>query len=290
MKIFLLGSSGLLGTRLQRHLQKNNNFKTLCFTRSQKYPCKTNNEIFTALNKFISEFKPDVIINLVAMTNVDSCEHNMIASSLINSEFNHILSDICRTNANGRPFIIYISSDQVYSGVGPHKESEANPINIYGLTKLQGEYPILRDNGCVLRTNFFGESSINNRSSLSDWLILNSRKNLPIYVFNDVLFSPIGMDTLCQSIIFCAEEQLSGLYNLGSKSMGVSKAEFANKLYDFLKLNNKLLINSSVIDSKLFAKRPIDMRMDSTHFSNTTGIYIPTIEEEIEREYSELLQ
>lgn len=283
MKVFLLGSTGLLGTRLQKYL-KQTEYEVHCFVRSEKFPCNTALEVYKALKINITEYKPDCIINLVASTNVDHCENNLLLASLLNTEFSHILADFCRSQESLHPYIIHLSSDQVYSGCGPHNEAQANPINIYGLTKLLGEYPVLRDEGCVLRTNFFGKSLISDRSSFSDWLISNSQSNSPINVFNDVFFSPIGIESLCQAIVLCIERRIKGLYNLGSISHGISKAGFAHSIYKYFGLNQELLNDVSVISASLNAKRPTDMRMDSAHFASMTGFKIPTIEEEIERE------
>jgi dTDP-4-dehydrorhamnose reductase len=288
MKLLLLGSTGLLGTSLKKYLE-NSNYDFNCFVRSEKYPCNNAQEIFNALNYIIDYLKPEVIINLVAATNVDECENNLKLASLLNTEFTHLISDICRGNTTINPYIIHLSSDQVYSGPGPHNESNVNPINIYALTKLLGEYPIIRDNGCVLRTNFFGQSLIKERISFSDWLINSSKKNQPVNVFKDVLFSPLGIDSLCHAILLCVKNKISGLYNLGSNSSGVSKADFAHLLYKNLKLDESLLHHINSIDVNLKAKRPTDMRMNSDIFSIETGFLIPTIEEEIINEYRDYL-
>jgi hypothetical protein len=47
-----------------------------------------------------------------------------------------LIADICRGNATVNPYIVHLSSDQVYSGPGPHNEPNVNPINIYAPTKL----------------------------------------------------------------------------------------------------------------------------------------------------------
>ena len=283
MKLLLLGSTGLLGTRLQKHLEKCN-YDFNCFVRSEKYPCNTTQEIFNALTYNINYYKPEIIINLVAATNVDECENNLKLAALLNTEFTHLISDICRVHATVKPYVIHISSDQVYSGSGPHKELNVNPINTYALTKLLGEYPIIRDNGCVLRTNFFGKSLIEERISFSDWLVNSSKKNQPINVFDDVLFSPLGIDSLSKAIILCVKNKISGVYNLGSNSSGITKANFAHLLYKNLKLDESLLHHINSSDFKLQAKRPNDMRMYSDIFSIETGFLIPTIEEEIKNE------
>ena len=64
------------------------------------------------------------------------CEKNI--NKAFNSNANYvkkILSEIWEPNIN----FVQISTDQVYSGPGPHSEKDTSPLNVYGLTKLIGE-------------------------------------------------------------------------------------------------------------------------------------------------------
>jgi dTDP-4-dehydrorhamnose reductase len=155
---------------------------------------------------------------------------------------------------------------------------------VYALTKLCGEYAALQNGGCVLRTNFFGKSQASNRSSFSDWLVNGAKSGKILNVFDDVFFSPLGMDSLCKAIIRAMEIRLMGLYNLGSGAQGISKARMATMLLQRLDLDCRLLHYVNVDSARLFARRPKDMRMDSSLFAKEASFNIPTIEQEIENE------
>ena len=70
----------------------------------------------------------------------------------------NIVNSLIETNLSEKIFLLHLSTDQVYSGKGPHRENFTNPINNYGKTKLKGEGFVKKINGCILRTNFVGKS------------------------------------------------------------------------------------------------------------------------------------
>ena len=68
------------------------------------------------------------------------------------------MNSLIETNLSDKIFLLHLSTDQVYSGKGPHRENFTYPINNYGKTKLKGERFVKKINGCILRTNFVGKS------------------------------------------------------------------------------------------------------------------------------------
>ena len=284
MKVLVFGASGLLGTVLCQHLKEAGN-DVHGFGRSPENPCRTEAEIEAAFTRAIERAAPECVINVIAATNVDQCEKNMSHAALLNCFVPQVLSQLCRAGLH----LIHVSSDQVYGGGGPHDESGARPINIYSLTKLIGEYPVLQAGGCVLRTNFFGRSRTASRISLSDWLIAAGREHQSIQVFNDVWFSPLGMSTLSSAIRLAATQRLAGLFNVGAAN-AVSKAEFARLFFHRLNLDSRLLKSVSIGAAGLEALRPRDMRMNSERFAQATGFVLPTIQQEIDNEAVKYLQ
>ena len=74
--------------------------------------------------------------------------------------------------------MIQISTDQVYSGKGPHIEKNVNIINQYSLTRnlnVKKNFQILMQFN--LRTNFFGNSINTDKLSFSDKIIKAKAKN-----------------------------------------------------------------------------------------------------------------
>ena len=67
--------------------------------------------------------------------------------------------------------LIHLSTDQVYSGFGIHKESCVNPLNVYGITKYCSELVASKIDSTIIRTNYHSKSLVPKRYSFSDWLV-----------------------------------------------------------------------------------------------------------------------
>ena len=85
--------------------------------------------------KVLAEIRPDLILNLAAMTNVDGCETNPKMAEAINVGG---VKNLCK---NFEGHFIQISTDYVFDGTdGPYEEDdETNPISVYGQTKLAAD-------------------------------------------------------------------------------------------------------------------------------------------------------
>ena len=77
------------------------------------------------------------------------------------------------------------------------------------------------------------------------------------------------------------EKKFKGIFNLGS-SEGISKADFAFKLCELLKLDKNLLIKGNFLDSQLLAKRPLDMQMNIKKYENKFQVLLSKINQQIE--------
>ena len=149
-KVLILGSNGSLGSSLVRYLS-NKKFKIFAQSRKKntKFYCDFKNK--KNFNALLNQIKPNIVINTISNTNVDLCEKNFKKCFEDNILTSKIISEACGRH---KIKLIYISSDQVYSGKGPHKETAALPLNNYGLSKLVSENFSLKNNGIVLRVNF----------------------------------------------------------------------------------------------------------------------------------------
>lgn len=223
--------------------------------------------------------QPDCIVNLVALTNVDTCERDPQAAYLLNTASVEHLARWMK----GHPacHLVQISTDHLYDGPGPHDEQQLTIRNTYALSKLAGELAAGCVPSTVLRTNFFGRSRCAGRVSFSDWLYGALRAGTPVTVFDDVQFSPLSLETLCAMIARVVEQRPPGVYNLGARD-GMSKADFAYALAAALQLPDRALRRAlSSASAALSARRPTDMRMDSARFEQALGVRLPTLNDEI---------
>ena len=147
MRILITGANGQLGCDLQRTLAAHElvlmDFPTFDLTKSS---CEEQ----------VASAQPDVVIHAAAYTDVDGAEHQPDLAMAINGQGTEW---VARGAARAKARLIYISTDYVFDGLKrtPYLESDlANPLNLYGKSKLEGERRALAHcpNALVVRTSW----------------------------------------------------------------------------------------------------------------------------------------
>lgn len=104
-----------------------------------------------SIQPVIDQFRPDVIINAAALTDVDHCETHPVEADRVNRLGVGLLAE---TGIR----LIAISTDQVFTdggGVMLDEQSPVNPVNEYAAGKLRGEKIALENpENCVVRTSW----------------------------------------------------------------------------------------------------------------------------------------
>ena len=150
MKIVVTGGDGLLGRTFQEHLLMNENCTTAVMSKSE---LDITNK--ASIRMVLAKVRPDWLVNCAAFTNVDSAELNTDVAFDVNSNAMRNIAEVA-TELNIR--VLHFSTDYVFDGLSsdPYVEkSETNPLNQYGLSKLEGEKNLLAampENALVIRT------------------------------------------------------------------------------------------------------------------------------------------
>ena len=233
-----------------------------------------------ATHAMLEKICPDIVVNLVALTNVDKCEESPHDAYLLNVRTVENLVAGMRGWAS--PYLIQISTDQVYDSIGPNPEHQIRLTNTYALSKYAGELAVARMPSTILRTNFFGHSALPGRKSFSGWLLESLRNGDSITVFCDVVVNPLTLGTLSAMIGRVIERRVVGVFNLGSRG-GMSKADFAFELARIYELSTQNVRRGSVADKGMRAYRPRDMLMDCSRFQAAFDVKLPTLRDEIRK-------
>lgn len=287
MKILLLGSAGLLGSTLSPFLgARGYEVKTHSRSEGAQYQADLNDP--KEANKLLGKIQPDVIINLVGLTDVDLCEAQPNQAYLLNVRTVENITNWIK-QGNTSCHLVHISTDQVYDGAKRHTEELVTLTNYYAFSKYAGELAAASVPCSILRTNFFGRSHCSKRVSLTDWLYRSLVNHESIQVFDDVWFSPLSMNTLSNMIELVVRRRPVGVFNLGSHE-GMSKADFAFAFAGELNHSTQGMTRTST-GQVTFLKtyRPKDMRMDCSRFEQVLGVRLPLLKDEIKQVAKEYL-
>ncbi len=150
MKLLIIGSKGQLGSELVREC-KRNDFSFLALDLPEFNITDTSQ-----VKKTLADFKPSIVINASAYTNVDKAETDLEIAFSVNSDGPVNLAASCDKN---RIPIIHISTDYVFDGSKgqPYTESDpVSPIGVYGKSKEQGESKLrsILKQHIILRTSW----------------------------------------------------------------------------------------------------------------------------------------
>jgi len=264
MKFLVTGSSGLVGQQVTLDLTENNQEVYSCFHNEEPVhgnPVKLDLGDSEQIIKTIQKIKPDVIIHLAAMTNVDLCETEKEIAYLINAKSTEILA---KESAKIDAFFEYISTDYVFDGTKPLKKENdtPNPLGYYGKTKLDGELSLnnMASSWAIARTSTpFGLHP--KKKSFPIWVKESLESQKQIKVLTDQYTSPTYVPNLSKMLIEVATKKISGIIHLAGATR-ISRYDFAQMVAEKLDLDKSLLLKARTSDMDWKAKRPMDSSLD----------------------------
>ncbi|MFC1633148.1 dTDP-4-dehydrorhamnose reductase [Patescibacteria group bacterium] len=167
----------------------------------------------SAVDKYIDDLHPDLIINAAAYTNVDQCETDREACFKVNEQGPANLSQAA---AKIGAKIVHYSTDYVFPGTkseGYVESDETDPINAYGASKLAGEKALQNSNAqyFILRTAWlFGPHGKN----FVDTMIKLGQEKDKLTVIDDQTGSPTYTYDLARTTYdLLAGDYESGIYH-----------------------------------------------------------------------------
>lgn len=280
MKILLFGKNGQLGSEFQRMLPQLGNLTSLDYE-------DVDLRDIHAVQKTLNELQPDLVVNASAYTAVDRAETEQDTAMTVNALAPGAMAEW--TRKSGAVFIHY-STDYVFDGMkgSPYVESDpANPLNVYGKSKLAGEENIQQAGGAylILRTSWvYGMGSAGFVSKVLEW----ARKNQTLKIVSDQISNPTWARDLAEatfSLVAAHREHLKdvmkerrGLYHLAGSGYA-SRYEWARQILENDSHRTEQLVRSiepaSSDEFPLPAARPLFSALDCSKFQDTFGLSLP---------------
>lgn len=227
-----------------------------------------------ALRKIFDTHRPEWVINCAAYTAVDKAEDETDLARKINKTGVENISELCLEYSS---IFIHTSTDFVFKGdkAAPLSEDDiAEPINVYGLTKLEGERAVTSklEKYFILRTSWLYSEYGNN--FVKTMLRLGSERD-ELKIIADQVGTPTYAMDLAQCIlnIIFANSKAYGLYHYSNEGVA-SWYDFAKAIFDISGSKVKTLpINTSQYPTR--AMRPAYSVMSKAKIKQTFNIEIP---------------
>ena len=268
MNILILGASGLLGSNLFNELKINHNvIGTTSHYPDFKDLISTGIDI-EIIRDICHKNKISLVINCVAITDIEYCENHPEAAWIVNSDFPYRIGEL--TRSMGIKFV-HISTDHFITPFGDirNEKTEAQVINQYSYTKLSSEKLILNcaPETLILRVSFIGTNRFGFfDKSLFSFMYNNLKSSKEFIGFEDITFNPVSAGYIADTILNLIESDVKGILNVGS-SDSINKFEFAQKLASKLGCNKNLVKRGVSADKSDLVARPRELTLDITHLS-----------------------
>ena len=168
---------------------------------------------FAAVEREFARDQPQLVIHCAAITTVSEAQKDPVRARLVNVEMTRFLAEL----AAGIPFIFF-STDLVFDGRKGHytETNEANPLHVYGETKLAAEAAVLKNRRhLVIRTSInAGRSATGNRAFNEQLRRSLQQAGQGMTLFSDEFRSPIPAVETARAIWELAEKHCAGCYHV----------------------------------------------------------------------------
>jgi dTDP-4-dehydrorhamnose reductase len=231
----------------------------------------------TAVADALSAYRPSLVVNTAAYTNVDGAESNRAIAVQANAHGPGLLAHACAET--GTP-LLHISTDYVFAGdtSGAYLEgAPINPVNAYGCTKAAGEAAVQRVHRrhVILRTSWlYGEFGNNFLKTI----IRLAQQRDELRIVADQFGSPTSTRDLANAIFRIAprlimNEDVWGTYHFAGSGV-TSWHGFASCIVAAQAPLTGRRPKVTAITTAEFptpAHRPANSALDCRHFERTFG-------------------
>jgi len=214
----------------------------------------------------VDKARPDVLINTAAMHHLDKCERDPARAHAVNALGPRHLAQLARE----RGFVLlHVSTDYVFDGTkgAAYVETDApRPLNVYGNSKLSGEYYVrtVAPKHFVVRVSgLFGRAPCKGKTGANfvQNMLKLARERGEVKVVDSEWLCPTHTLDAAQQILALTGTRHWGLYHAVSRE-GCSWYEFARTIFDLTGTAVKLHV-AGPNDFPAKVPRPADSRLEN---------------------------
>ena len=285
LKILVTGVKGQLGFDCVRILKERGYCRVLGIDKDELDI--TDEE---AVNRFILEYKPDVIMHNAAWTAVDKAEEMPDLVYKVNALGPKYIANAA--NKVGAK-MFYISTDYVFDGEGTipfEVDSPKDGLSIYGKTKSQGEDFVISATNKYFIIRISWVFGINGNNYIKTMLKLSKIKD-ELNIVCDQVGSPTYTYDLANLMADMMETDKYGVYHATNDGF-CSWYDFTKYIYKAKGITN-VKVNPITTEEYLKinpnqAKRPLNSRMSKSSLTKAGFNLLPKWEDAVDRYLKEL--
>lgn len=239
------------------------------------------------VNTVIKSGNYDAVVHCAAWTAVDKAEEPELFETVkkVNATGTKYIADVCEELDIP---MMYFSTDYVFDGEGttPWNEyDERHPLNIYGLTKAQGEEFVekLTKHFIIRIAWVFGK---NGNNFIKTMLRLGKERGA-VSVVNDQVGNPTYTYDLAKLVVDMIQTDKYGKYHATNSGDFISWYDFACEIFKQAGMDVKV----TPVDSNQFpakAKRPKNSRMNQTELDKNGFNRLPAWQDALGRYLKEI--
>ena len=296
-KILITGCGGMLGSSVYRHLiEKKYDVLATDIDLDESWLSYLDVRDFEKAREISSKFRPDLIINLAALTSLEYCNSN-----LENAHSTNFLGakNMAQISKELNIPIVHVSTAGVFDGEKEKyfEEDVPNPLNVYGMTKLCGEVSVesMLDKYFVVRAGWMVGGGKKDKKFVSYMLSQIKGGNTSFKVVDDKFGTMTYTKDFAENLEKLFNTKHYGKYHMAC-SGNTSRYEIMKEILNVLKIEDSEI---KPVPSKYFEKdfpipRAKNEKMENKNLKKIgmdfMGDWQSSLKHYLENEWSELLK
>lgn len=287
--IVVFGATGLLGKYLIALLADQGRFP-VAIVHHRRVELPAGVPVYKAsiagadtVHKTLQRYRPSMVINCAAYTDVDGCESDPDRATNVNTLG---AENIARAAAEIGAPLVQISTDYVFGGrSGPYDENaHPQPINVYGRTKHHAETAVHKINAdtLIIRAASFVGHGTDKHPCFAENMVAALKSGKQLRAPIDQIANVADVPTLAAAIITAIDKCITGHLHLGSREL-ISRYDLAVLIAEVFKLDESLIEPMMYADLGRAADRPLNGGLIVDKAEKSLEFSFPSPKETLER-------
>lgn len=238
-----------------------------------------------AVERVITQIKPDAVIHCAAWTAVDMAEDDDKIELVrkVNVDGTQNIANVCKKLDCK---MTYISTDYVFDGNGttPWKPDchDYKPLNVYGQTKLEGEFAVSNTLNKYFIVRISWVFGLNGKNFIKTMINVGKTHDA-VRVVNDQIGTPTYTLDLAKLLVDMNITDKYGYYHATNEGGYISWYDFCVEIYKQYGLDTKVIPVTTEEYGCSKAARPTNSRLDKSKLAEMGFALLPTWQDAVSR-------